>query len=146
MTCALNICPAQSGGDPDERHLGGGAGGRAGAAGYPPPGRAVQVYPIKPTLKAPVIKLLKLTCDKPLSKLAFEFNLRCYSLVHADGLMSLINAFSGGVFLTAGLTHILPHVIESAAEVDHGDYPLPYALVVIGYLLIFLVGWCRLTL
>jgi zinc transporter 1/2/3 len=64
----------------------------------------------------------------------------------ADGLTSLINAFSGGVFLTAGLTHILPHVIESAAEVDHGDYPLPYALVVIGYLLIFLVGWCRLTL
>jgi hypothetical protein len=43
--------------------------------------------------------------------------------------MSLLNAFSGGVFIAAGLTHIFPHVVESAAEVDHGDYPLPYALV-----------------
>ena len=50
-------------------------------------------------------------------------------LANADGIMSLLNAFSGGVFLAAGLTHIFPHVVESAAEVDHGDYPLPYALV-----------------
>ena len=40
--------------------------------------------------------------------------------MNADGAMSLLNAFSGGVFLAAGLAHILPHVIESAAEVDHG--------------------------
>ena len=53
--------------------------------------------------------------------------------------MSICNAFSGGVFLTAGLTHILPHVVESSAEVDHGDYPLPYVLVILGYMLIFLV-------
>jgi len=60
-------------------------------------------------------------------------------LVNADGAMSLLNAFSGGVFLAAGLVHILPHVIESAAQVDHGEYPLPYALVLMGYVLIFLV-------
>jgi len=62
-----------------------------------------------------------------------------HSLVHADGVMSLLNAFSGGVFLTAGLTHILPHVVETSMDVDHGDYPLPYALVMLGYMLIFLV-------
>jgi zinc transporter 1/2/3 len=53
--------------------------------------------------------------------------------------MSLLNAFSGGVFLTSGLTHILPHVVETSMDVDHGDYPLPYALVMLGYMLIFLV-------
>jgi len=61
------------------------------------------------------------------------------NLVRADGFMSLLNAFSGGIFLTTGLTHILPHVVESSAEVDHGDYPLPYVLVILGYMLIFLV-------
>ena len=60
------------------------------------------------------------------------------SVESADPVVSALNAPSGG-FLTAGLTHILPHVIESSAEVDHGDYPLPYALVIIGYLLVFLV-------
>ena len=40
----------------------------------------MQVVPIKPTLKAPIIKLLKLTYDKPLSELAFKFNLRRYTV------------------------------------------------------------------
>ena len=56
------------------------------------PGRAVKLYPIKPTLKAPGIKHLKLTYDKPLSKFALKFNLRCYSPVPVDksvvGLMA----------------------------------------------------------
>ena len=46
----------------------------------PVPGRAVQVDPIKPTLKAPGTKLLKLQYDKPLSTFAFKFNLRRYTL------------------------------------------------------------------
>jgi hypothetical protein len=41
--------------------------------------RAVQVVPIKPTLKAPGIKLLNLKYGKPLSHLAFRFNLRRYT-------------------------------------------------------------------
>ena len=44
-------------------------------------GRAVQVDPIKPTLKAPGIKLLKLKYDKPLTIFAFKFNLRRYNKV-----------------------------------------------------------------
>jgi hypothetical protein len=43
-------------------------------------GRAVQVDPIKSTLKAPGIKLLKLKYGKPLSIFAFEFSLRRYNL------------------------------------------------------------------
>jgi hypothetical protein len=42
-------------------------------------GRAAQVDPIKPTLKAPGTKRLKLKYDEPLSKFAFKFNLRRYS-------------------------------------------------------------------
>jgi len=41
-------------------------------------GRAVQVDPIKPMLKAPRIKRLKLIRDEPLSNFAFKFNLRRY--------------------------------------------------------------------
>ena len=44
-------------------------------------GRAVQIDPIKPTLRAPAIKLLKLTYDEVLSSFAFSFNLRRYTAV-----------------------------------------------------------------
>ena len=42
-------------------------------------GRAVQVDPIKPALKAPGIQRLKLTYDDPLSNIAFKFNLRRFT-------------------------------------------------------------------
>jgi hypothetical protein len=41
----------------------------------------VQNDPIKPVLKAPENKRLKLKCDEPFSKLAFKFNVRRYILV-----------------------------------------------------------------
>jgi hypothetical protein len=39
----------------------------------------VQVDPIKPTLKAPGTKRLKLKRDEPLSKFALKFKLRLYT-------------------------------------------------------------------
>ena len=39
----------------------------------------MQVDPIKPTLKAPGLKRLKLKCDKLLSTFALKFNLLRYS-------------------------------------------------------------------
>ena len=44
-------------------------------------GRAVQVDPIKPTLKAPGTRRFKLKCDVPLSNFAFNFSLRRYNAV-----------------------------------------------------------------
>jgi len=41
-------------------------------------GRAVQIDPMKPVLKAPGTMLLKPICDERLSNFAFKFNLRCY--------------------------------------------------------------------
>ena len=41
-------------------------------------GEAVQVDPIKPTLKAPGTNLLTLKCDEPPSTFAFKSNLRRY--------------------------------------------------------------------
>ena len=38
----------------------------------------MQIDPIKPTLKAPGTKRLKLNFDEPLSNVAFNFNLRRY--------------------------------------------------------------------
>jgi hypothetical protein len=43
----------------------------------------VQVDPIKPVLKAPGTKRLKLKYDVLLSSFAFNFNLRRYVMVHA---------------------------------------------------------------
>jgi len=48
-------------------------------------GRAVQVDPIRPVLKAPETVLFKLRCDGPLSNVAFKFNLRRYRLVLDEG-------------------------------------------------------------
>ena len=42
-------------------------------------GWAVQVDPIRPTLKAPRTKRLKLKYDGPLSNFAFKFNVRRYT-------------------------------------------------------------------
>ena len=42
-------------------------------------GRAVQVDHVKPKLKLPGAKRLKLKCHKPLSNFAFNFNLRHYT-------------------------------------------------------------------
>jgi len=42
-----------------------------------------RLTPIKPKLKAPGIKLLKLKYDKPLSDFAFKFNLRRYIMARA---------------------------------------------------------------
>ena len=49
---------------------------KSGLAGR---GRAVQVDPIKPTLKPPGTERLKLKCDSQLSTFAFKFNSRRYS-------------------------------------------------------------------
>ena len=48
------------------------------------PGRVVQVEPIKPMLKAPGTKRLKLLYEEPPSSFAFEFNLRRYSLANRE--------------------------------------------------------------
>ena len=62
------------------------------------------------------------------------------NFVQVDGVLALVNCFSGGVFMCAGLTHILPHVVEYGAGVSgYGEYPLPYVLVMLGYMLVFLV-------
>jgi len=55
-------------------------------------GRAVQVDPIKPKLKPPGTKRLKLTYGEPLSDFAFKFNLRRYDVVRQPLDMSCLAA------------------------------------------------------
>ena len=54
----------------------------------------MQVDPIKPTLKAPGIKLLSLKYDKPLSNFGFKFNLRRY--IKAVSIGDKTNNILGG--------------------------------------------------
>ena len=56
------------------------------------------VHPIKPTSKAPGIKLLKLKYATPLSDFAFELNLRRYSM-ELDGDVTLECRDCNGEFL-----------------------------------------------
>ena len=81
-------------------------GGVPATVGGPRPrrrrGRAVQVDPLKPTLKAPGIKHLKLNCDNLHPSFAFKFNLRRY-IVELPG---------------AGANHGKPNgAVSSAAKV-----------------------------
>ncbi|GFR47458.1 hypothetical protein Agub_g9184 [Astrephomene gubernaculifera] len=58
--------------------------------------------------------------------------------------LSLLNCFSGGIFLAAGIIHLLPHCAEAQEALgpigpNGGDYPLYLVLVVVGYCLVFYV-------
>jgi hypothetical protein len=51
---------------------------------------------------------------------------RLRSLGRRERFLALGNALSGGVFLSAGLTHLLPHAVmgfaESESEMAHGEH------------------------
>ncbi|EFJ49683.1 hypothetical protein VOLCADRAFT_89649 [Volvox carteri f. nagariensis] len=57
--------------------------------------------------------------------------------------LSLLNCFSGGIFLSAGIIHLLPHCAEAQEALGPigpgGDYPLYLVLVVVGYCVVFYV-------
>ena len=52
----------------------------------------MQVDPIRPTLKLPGTKRLKLECDEPLSNFAFNFNLRRYNEAVLEAHASCLKA------------------------------------------------------
>ena len=61
-----------------------------------------------------------------------------------DTALSLLNCFSGGLFLAMALVHMMPegtHLYEDwakKAEIED-PFPLPYATFFLGYLLVLLV-------
>lgn len=59
-----------------------------------------------------------------------------------EGSTRYLNAFSGGLFLSAGFIHLLPHAIESASEAKIGtsrDYPFAMVMTVLGFCLAFCI-------
>jgi hypothetical protein len=58
----------------------------------------VQVDSIKPVLKAPITKRLKLKIDGPLSSFAFKFNLRRYNKeIVIEKIKDLVQEKYGGI-------------------------------------------------
>ncbi|GMH45237.1 hypothetical protein BSKO_13194 [Bryopsis sp. KO-2023] len=54
--------------------------------------------------------------------------------------LSILNSFAGGVFLSTGFTHMLPHIEETESEVKGLDeYPLGSVILVIGFMIVFFV-------
>ena len=79
---------------------------------------AVQVDPIKPTLKAPGIRRLKLIRDEPLSNRAFQFKLRRYN-VSIRG--NFDNAFDAATAMTVLITtENFPDVFRPALREGSG--------------------------
>ena len=68
-------------------------------AGAVPRGTAVQLDPVKLTLKAPKYKLLKLEHEIVLSSYAFKFNLRCYTAAARPASSPPCSSWSGGAGL-----------------------------------------------
>lgn len=57
-----------------------------------------------------------------------------------QGILTCLNAFSGAVFLTVGILHLLPDVAEyEAAAKLSTDYPVGLCFVVVGFLVILAV-------
>ena len=61
----------------------------------------MQVVPIKPKLKPPGIKRLKLKSDEPLSVFGFKFNLRRYTKEYVIGNLQFIADGGGRATLNA---------------------------------------------
>eukprot|EP00767_Chilomastix_cuspidata_P001750 gnl/Chilomastix_cuspidata/1878.p1 GENE.gnl/Chilomastix_cuspidata/1878~~gnl/Chilomastix_cuspidata/1878.p1 ORF type:complete len:345 (-),score=126.33 gnl/Chilomastix_cuspidata/1878:145-1134(-) len=59
----------------------------------------------------------------------------------AKYVMSIGNAFGGGVFITAGLLHLLPEAIEDFSDLTNADYPYIELLAMFGFLLIFAIEY-----
>jgi hypothetical protein len=71
---------------------------------------AVQVDPIKPALKAPGTKRLKLKCDEQLSNFAFKFNLR-----------RCIEVMKTVMPLLATSTGVITHLMQPGAALETAD-------------------------
>lgn len=64
------------------------------------------------------------------------------ALPKAQHALAYMNALSGGVFLSSGFVHLVPHALEAAAEARIGterEYPFAMVMVVVGFLLAFFV-------
>jgi hypothetical protein len=100
----------------------------------------VQVDPIKPTLKAPGIKGLRLEYDILLSSFAFNFNLRRYtmppfsrSLADEGAAIKAFKLVKGGVFQEEGITAgpgaraggPLPPIFRAAPWARTAPVPIP---------------------
>jgi hypothetical protein len=68
---------------------------------------AVLVDPIKPTLKPPITKRLKLECDILLSTFSFKFNLRRYNVATAPEMCARLLAARGRCLHSSTFQHIL---------------------------------------
>lgn len=57
-------------------------------------------------------------------------------------MLAILNAFSGGVFFSIAIIHILPEQAEGWYNYDDFSkktVPLPYAMVFVGYTLILVI-------
>ena len=82
-------------------------------------GEAVQVDPMKPTLTAPGITLLKLKHGRPPSKFAFKISLRRYTMEMEDRVKDLQTSLQAATVGTHGYcsprhhTQLEPYFFES---------------------------------
>ena len=60
---------------------------------------------------------------------------------HADRLFALGSLFGAGVFLGAGLIHVLPDSVDLFSRLyPNLDYPVPFGIVALGLIAVLAVG------
>ena len=126
----------------DSGGSGSGGGGKCAAGGSgcqsgDGHGRAVQVDPLKPMLKPPGTKRLKLNYDILLSTSAFKFNLRCYTMATEAAKREAAAAAEAATWELAAVTDAAAWELAAAKEAAGRAEAAAEAAV---------VGWCRLTL
>ena len=66
----------------------------------------------------------------------------CKAFSESPSILSIANAFSGGVFFAIAIMHIMPEQTEAYADLkkDEKDpYPLPFLLFIVGYTIILII-------
>lgn len=57
-----------------------------------------------------------------------------------QGILALFNTASGAIFLTVGVVHLLPEVVEFEALADlPTDFPVGFSLIVLGFMMVLFV-------
>jgi zinc transporter 1/2/3 len=70
--------------------------------------------------------------------LSWYIPLKNKNLTNNSSLLSLANAFSGGIFLMLAFGHMMPHSIEVLKSLDK-DINITFKFVLFGYLLVFFI-------
>ena len=89
-------------------------------------------------LPLPAAKLLLQLALSLLNVLCWLLPLRTESFTQDKKMLSIANAFAGGIFLMLGLGHLVPHSLEALTSI-HANSNMTFYAVIAGFLIMLLI-------